>query len=206
MQDSAQTPHKPKILIDIDGICLDILSPCVRKVQIVAPAFTAEDWKRYYLRDFYPEDRENVDAAIAYDFIHGDVYETQKALPYSAECLQILAEKYTPCFATSRDDSLKTMQATFSAFQRFGIPYQTIFFAADKIAIARKLKPKFCIEDQLETALKIAKVCQCYLFDYPYNRHVARQQENGRLIRIGNFNEKNWWYVLLGELKARKMI
>ena len=198
--------QKPKIGVDIDGVVLNILDPCTENMKVISPEFEPEDWKRYYLRNFFQPDGEDADAAIANEWLVGNLYEEQKLVPYAIESLRVLAKKYKVYFVTNRDNSLKTMLATFDSFARFSIPYETIFFAADKPKVIKRLQPLFFIEDNLETSLKIAEVCQCFLFDYPYNRHVQEHQQNGRIIRVGSFEEKNWWPCLLGELKAREMI
>ena len=171
-----------QVVFDIMGEILDIYN------EITGENLTKDKWTKYLFRDVVSYEKEREIFDIMYE--RGGLRD-MRVIPHARESLEKLSENHKIIIVTSRHPN--RVEDTFASLEENQIPYHDIVFKRYKEEVARAYNFEWFVEDNLNYALDISRVCACYLFDLPYNR---TENTNG-VKRVPGFEDETWWPNLL---------
>lgn len=186
---------KPKIGIDLDQVVFNLIGSFIEAAKFVGgnpPSL--ENWREYSVDNNCPR---IITDSVFKVFSGRRFFADLNLIPYSAESLKSLS-KYSKLFAITARQKTKyypphlVVKDTQTSLENSGIYFSELIFDDDKERVSRVLSLDFMIEDNLENALAVSRVCPVYLFDYPYNRK-GRESANGNLRVVKGFEDETWW-------------
>jgi hypothetical protein len=177
-----------KILVDFDGVLNRSLERiCSYSKKHFGHKFKVSDLTQYSLSLCTPLTDEQIGSMFA----DGYFYKTNKPNLEALEAISNLsAAGYEINIITARPHKGTVREETLSWLAKYKVPIHSVHITPsnlDKIEIAKGLGLELFVEDRLDTALLLAKVCSMgFLIDQPHNQ-ADRLPTN--LIRVKSMKD-----------------
>lgn len=164
-----------RVALDIDGVLANILQE-IRRMWGTPRVPSA-----YSIEEMYP----HIPVYEIQDWVHSPVsYRHLIPVPGAQAGVAALMNKHDVILVTSRPVFTTRETEAWLARNKFPPTLRVVYTTAHyKDLIASLEGVHMFVEDRLDTANRLAEVCTCYLFDWPYNKGPSRA------IRVSGWEE-----------------
>jgi len=187
---------KNNIIVDVDGIILDFLSPFINYLnEYHDHNLTFEDIKNYNIDSIIGKERNDFYLNIYKDFLLNHYPEKFTYIPGALDFFNVLSQRFNLYLITALDKSKEEHRKN----NLKDLKYKKLIFEKDKQKYVKKLKPVYIFEDcpDLIDSYVDNKHFKGNIFvpSYPYNRNKLKNYD--KIIYYHTFEEVEYsvkWY------------